>query len=510
MTAKNILDQLGSGRLVSMLGAYNFVDIGDGISFRIKNPSANYIKIVLNPLDLYDVEVGRIRGGMYKVVSTTENIYADQLKPFIEKATGMRLSFAKGGETEYAKSGKITGEFKPARYAKNKIAYFPPKSNDGFKNREMILAEAEGVRGKWSRRESAYIMSKGQAETLKRYLKEGKNANFYTHKISEDETEQEYLLGDKYSENFDYEGMLKMGLKADISWGAKKLRKLFDSFEDVNYHRVAKNLLLCIRSLEDGEKKQAEQYLDKFQDDVINQLVDEEETVEYRVEENQYIPYGKGLGTTYYYVVDSEGNTINKQTGKTYKGNQMDFYKFSTKEKAQAYADKLNSGNMEYADGGGIQAYSESEIRGIQAFTAMLRGDSESLANNPNWTNEKLSESYAEFVQLKKDFEAGLVKPSKIIGTGYKSNHSRRLAKEWIENQLAIYKRALEIRGIMKRGGKIRVRFVDKVEAIADRLEGTKVPKRLKKDYGARYSREEAEQAARRIAGAQLRDKKVR
>jgi recombinational DNA repair ATPase RecF len=63
--------------------------------------------------------------------------------------------------------------------------------------------------------------------------------------------------------------------------------------------------------------------------------------------------------------------------------------------------------------------------------------------------------------------------------------------------------------GMMAKGGSIkkkRTRFVDKVDAIADRLEGTKVPKRLKKDYGGRYNREEAEEAGRRIAGAQLRD----
>lgn len=50
-----------------------------------------------------------------------------------------------------------------------------------------------------------------------------------------------------------------------------------------------------------------------------------------------------------------------------------------------------------------------------------------------------------------------------------------------------------------------RVKFRDKVESIADRLQGTKVPKRLKKDYGARYDRAEAEEAGQRIAGAQLK-----
>ena len=67
-------------------------------------------------------------------------------------------------------------------------------------------------------------------------------------------------------------------------------------------------------------------------------------------------------------------------------------------------------------------------------------------------------------------------------------------------------------RYLYAKGGKVkkkRVRFVDKVESIADRLEGKKVPKSLKKDYGGRYNREEAEEAGRRIAGAQLRDRNI-
>ena len=79
-----------------------------------------------------------------------------------------------------------------------------------------------------------------------------------------------------------------------------------------------------------------------------------------------------------------------------------------------------------------------------------------------------------------------------------------------LSSQIAEIKKILRSRGeTFKKGGKVkRVRFIDKVESISERLEGTKVPAKLKKDYGGRYSREEAEEAARRIAGAQLRDRK--
>jgi hypothetical protein len=97
--ANTILSQLGGARRLNiMTGAYNFVDLGSGLSFKLKNQRANYVKIKLNSMDLYDIEVGRIRGTTYKVIDSANNMYFDQLKPFIEKATGLYLSLKEGGE----------------------------------------------------------------------------------------------------------------------------------------------------------------------------------------------------------------------------------------------------------------------------------------------------------------------------------------------------------------------------------------------------------------------------
>ncbi len=101
--AMEIIRQLGGmNRLNVMTGAYNFVALDRGVSFRIKNQSANYIKITLSSLDLYDLEVGRIRGDKYTVVYEQSGLYFDMLKPEIEKATGMtltmpRIRFDRGG-----------------------------------------------------------------------------------------------------------------------------------------------------------------------------------------------------------------------------------------------------------------------------------------------------------------------------------------------------------------------------------------------------------------------------
>jgi len=90
--ASTIINQFGGfGKLKAMTGAYNFVAVENGISFRIKNRSANYIKIILNAKDLYDVEIGRINGTNYKVILNKKDVYAENIKGLIEKETGMYL-----------------------------------------------------------------------------------------------------------------------------------------------------------------------------------------------------------------------------------------------------------------------------------------------------------------------------------------------------------------------------------------------------------------------------------
>jgi hypothetical protein len=97
--ASNIIMQLGGfSRLQIMLGAYNFVDLKNGVSFKIKNARSNYIKITLNSNDLYDIEIGRIRGTTYKVVYKQEDVYAVDLKHIIENKTGMFMAFEDGGD----------------------------------------------------------------------------------------------------------------------------------------------------------------------------------------------------------------------------------------------------------------------------------------------------------------------------------------------------------------------------------------------------------------------------
>ena len=48
-----------------------------------------------------------------------------------------------------------------------------------------------------------------------------------------------YQLGDKFSLNFDYDGMLLYATNTTLDTSVNDLEKLLDSFEDVNYHREA-------------------------------------------------------------------------------------------------------------------------------------------------------------------------------------------------------------------------------------------------------------------------------
>lgn len=93
---RTIISQLGgSGRLNAMLGAKDFLAHENGVSFKItakaKN-KANYIKIVLNGNDLYDVTFGYIRGTNYTIRSEHTDIYAESLVSFIEDETDLFLS----------------------------------------------------------------------------------------------------------------------------------------------------------------------------------------------------------------------------------------------------------------------------------------------------------------------------------------------------------------------------------------------------------------------------------
>jgi len=121
--AKIILQQLGGqGRLVVMTGAYNFVALRNGVSFKIKNRSVNYVEIKLNGKDLYDVKFGRIAVGKLKVKSEHNDVYFDELIPLFEKQTGMYLRlFKKGGFVSTQNRDMVLGQLKSIHHHEEEL-----------------------------------------------------------------------------------------------------------------------------------------------------------------------------------------------------------------------------------------------------------------------------------------------------------------------------------------------------------------------------------------------------
>ena len=80
---------------------------------------------------------------------------------------------------------------------------------------------------------------------------------------------REYKLGDKWSADFDYDGMLETATKINVDSPISDLKKLSESLTDVNYHTLNKNLTKAIELLDKGKKNLAEAYIQQFHKDVI-------------------------------------------------------------------------------------------------------------------------------------------------------------------------------------------------------------------------------------------------
>ena len=83
---------------------------------------------------------------------------------------------------------------------------------------------------------------------------------------------KKFKPGDMWSSDFDYEGMLRYGLKVNEKTPIKMLNKLFDSATDVNYHTPFRNLGIAIDWIEDGDKKGAKDYIKNFHDDIKKEM----------------------------------------------------------------------------------------------------------------------------------------------------------------------------------------------------------------------------------------------
>jgi hypothetical protein len=81
-----------------------------------------------------------------------------------------------------------------------------------------------------------------------------------------------YKLGDTWSPIFDYDGMLETALTAKTSWGVKKLQKLYDSLEDVNYHTANRPLGEVIEALKKDMPNVADIKMEEFHEAIKKEM----------------------------------------------------------------------------------------------------------------------------------------------------------------------------------------------------------------------------------------------
>ena len=75
---------------------------------------------------------------------------------------------------------------------------------------------------------------------------------------------EEYQIGSGWTNDFDYDGMLKTGLGTSIDTPIEVLKQIFEDFTDVNYHREAEHLSYAIDAIEIGDMMEAQGKISDF------------------------------------------------------------------------------------------------------------------------------------------------------------------------------------------------------------------------------------------------------
>ncbi len=151
-----------------------------------------------------------------------------------------------------------------------------------------------------------------------------------------------------------------------------------------------------------------------------------------------------------------------------------------------------------YAEGGKVEHYDldkEKLNKDAQWYAERI------MSGKMSTTKESLLDDIEGYNKDLFLLEIGRIKPSKVIGTGYKGN-TRKIANTWLLEQIYTKKKILELlEGKMNEGGKVT--FAQKAKAIAKNFEGKQVEPKYQKEYGKTYDKAEAKEVGNKIAGAQ-------
>ena len=95
MIASTILNQIGGRKFVAMTGAKDFIDLKNGLQFRLPSTrhytrdGINSVRVILDADDTYTVEFWKVRGINAKQVRTVDQVYADNLQHVFTTYTGL-------------------------------------------------------------------------------------------------------------------------------------------------------------------------------------------------------------------------------------------------------------------------------------------------------------------------------------------------------------------------------------------------------------------------------------
>lgn len=92
--AETIMKQLGGRRFSLMTGSSKFIAGDYSLSFKlVRNPSkANYCRITLNGMDLYDMEFFKSKGADLELIEKKEGLYDDMLQSSFTQVTKLYTS----------------------------------------------------------------------------------------------------------------------------------------------------------------------------------------------------------------------------------------------------------------------------------------------------------------------------------------------------------------------------------------------------------------------------------
>jgi len=392
--------------------------------------------------------VGNVKEVDAWVVAKAERASTDlsDITHYLEGKMAKGRMMAKGGLTKEAIVRTLTSD---------KEQYFLQKDNDGY-----IL----------------YISPKGA-------LNSTFHEKFNVESLGNEGTRRKYRLT-----KMEDGGMMAKGGKMNDEEG-------IDLFEDYNDQPkdVQKIIDAHEQDFEDGDYKKLEKILKK-----LNKIG---YTFEYGLDGGAYDlrPIGTKGKSEFNDDFDfAKGGELVPYIVWTSKdGDKREFFgEFKSQRSAKIKADKLwETGEYEAI---GYKPKSSYEKQGLyfEDGGMMAKGGYVAVSEKDDYWYIMSKPTTKEKAQELVDMGVPRGEMGKIVTIAEAKAHKKVIGKEYLASG-----------GKMAMGG---ATFKDKVNAISKRLEGKKVPTRLKKDYGATYDKKEAKQAGQRIAGSMLQKIKMR